>query len=283
MTERPVLVLDSGIGGLPYVSAARQLLPERRFVYVADHAGFPYGEQAPERLRSMLLELVGRSIERENPTAVLVACNTASVVALEALRRAYPAPFVGVVPAVKPAAAASRSRRIGVLATARTVEAHYLRELVGQFARDAVVTAVAAGEIVRLVEEGSGNPSPERVRQVVGPAVARLRQARVDIVVLGCTHFVYLLQQLEELLGPDVTVIDSREGVVRRLQRVVEAGEAVAAGDGEPPGAHAASEVPGAPGAPEAHAADCFYTTGAVSSGLTTLARQFGFAEVQQL
>ena len=265
MAERSVLVLDSGIGGLPYVAAARPLLPQCRFVYAADHAAFPYGEKPPRELSAHLLELVGRIIERENPAAVLLACNTASVVALDALRRAYATPFVGVVPAVKPAAASSRSRRIGVLATTRTVEARYLEDLVGRFAGDAVVTSVAAGEIVRLVETCFGDPPPERVAAAVGPAVARLRDARADTVVLGCTHFVFLLPQLRELFGAEVTVIDSRDGVARRLQHVVEQVEHVAdasSGAGE---------------------SDRFYTTGVTGKRLESLARRFGFAEVCRL
>lgn len=264
MAEHPILVLDSGIGGLPYVSAVRSLMPAARFSYVADHAGFPYGERDPADLRYRLLQLTERLIEREHPALVLLACNTASVVALDALRERFALPFVGVVPAVKPAASHSRTRRIGVLATARTVEERYLHDLVQQFAGECAVVTQAAGEIVRLVEQSHGELSPQAVRRCVGKAVGCLVEAGVDTVVLGCTHFIYLLEELQQLFGPGVTVIDSREGVARQVQRV--AGTHCSAGRGG-----------------LAEGADRFYTTGSSSAALQSLAAQFGFDKVLEL
>ena len=264
MAEQPILVLDSGIGGLPYVSAVRSLIPAASFTYVADHANFPYGERDPADLCQRLLQLTARLIERERPALVLLACNTASVVALDALRTRFALPFVGVVPAVKPAVHHSRTRRIGVLATARTVEERYLRDLVQQFAGECVVVTEAAGEIVRLVEESYGAPAPEEVRRCVGKAVGCLVEAGVDTVVLGCTHFIYLLEELQQLFGPGVTVIDSREGVARQVQRVDR------------------NQNSGGRSALSADA-DRFYTTGSCSAALQSLAARFGFGEVLEL
>ncbi|TVQ40763.1 MAG: glutamate racemase [Spirochaetaceae bacterium] len=265
MTDRPVLVLDSGIGGLPYVAAVRELLPAADIVYLADHAVFPYGEQDPETLCRHLLRLVAMLIERHQPAAVLLACNTASVVALAALRERFSVPFVGVVPAVKPAAVRTITRRIGVLATARTVKEHYLHDLVHRFAGQCVVTSVAAGAVVRLVEQCYGAPGADAVERAVRSAVGQLLHARVDTVVLGCTHFTFLIDQLRQLFGPTVSLIDSRDGVARQVQRVVQRN-----GDN-------ARFAPRQPGS------DRFLTSGTRTAELETLVRRYGFAEVRTL
>ncbi len=256
MRNRPVAVFDSGIGGLTYLPSAMALLPDTPFVYVADHANFPYGATDPDLLRDRVASLVRRIIDRESPCAVLVACNTASVVALADLRSRFSIPFVGVVPAVKPAASLSRNRRIGVLATTRTVEERYLADLVAQFAGHCSVTTVAAGELVTLVENHLGEPPADAAEAVLAPAVQRLRDAAVDTVVLGCTHFIYLLDELRERFGPSVEVVDSREGVARRLAAVV------------------GSAAPG--GVVKAHR---FYSTAAGTRGLSRLAARFALAD----
>jgi glutamate racemase len=265
MGDTLVAVFDSGIGGLPYVTTARALDSAVRFVYVADHANFPYGTRSPDDLRSRIISLVQRIIEKEEPRAILVACNTASVVALAALRERFDIPFVGVVPAVKPAASQSRNRRIGVLATTRTVQERYLAFLVEQFAGQCTVTTVAAGEIVDLVEKSYGSPDRDAVERVVLPAVHRLLAAEVDTVVLGCTHFIFLIDQLQQLFGPSVSVIDSRQGVARRLLQVIFENRSD-------------RERPTTPQHPHR-----FYTTGALTTQLETLSRKYGFDEAAEL
>ena len=134
MTPEPVAFLDSGVGGLPYLAHARKHLHSERFVYVADRENFPYGEKSRTAIIAAALSVAGRLLEREHPRLVVVACNTMSVVALADLRARFPVPFVGVVPAVKPAASLSRRKRVGVLATRQTVEGDYLRNLIVQHA-----------------------------------------------------------------------------------------------------------------------------------------------------
>ncbi len=219
--DRPVLFLDSGVGGLPYLSAAAAEFPNERFIYLADRRNFPYGERAPEEVQRAILAAAGAAVAAFRPKVSVVACNTASVVALDALRAEYAIPFVGVVPAVKPAAEQSRSGRIGVLATARTVEDRYLLGLIERFAADCYVLSVAGGDIVTFVERRYFVSQAVERRTVVQEAARRLREARIDTVVLGCTHFLHVERELAEALGPDIRVIDSRAGVTRRLGTVL--------------------------------------------------------------
>lgn len=232
MTDRPIAFFDSGIGGLPYYERAAERLPAERFVYLADTAGFPYGEKTLRDLERIVVAAVGRLIAAVNPRAVVIACNTASVVALDALRRTYgDVPFVGVVPAVKPAAQRSRNRSIALFATARTVADRYTDSLIGEFAADCRVARVADGALVRFVERHIFTADAEQRRAAVASAAAALTGARspdgtlsgaqVDVVVLGCTHFVYLAKEIGEALGEGVQVLDSRDGVCRQLERIV--------------------------------------------------------------
>jgi glutamate racemase len=213
--------LDSGAGGLPYLDLARRNLPGERFVYVADRAHFPYGEKLAAEIREAVVDTMDRLWRTDPPKTAVVACNTASVVALDALRRRFPIPFVGVVPAIKPAAERSASKRIGVWATEKTLQEGYVDDLVHRFAADCVVTRVPGRDIVRFVENGFLEASAEERRACVAGAARTFSEAHVDQVVLGCTHFIHLAAELEAALGPTARVVDSREGVCRQLLRVL--------------------------------------------------------------
>lgn len=243
MSERPIAFLDSGIGGVPYLLACRRELPAERYVYYADNAHFPYGERSTDELRSIVVETAGRLIEREHPRLIVVACNTASVVALEHLRESFAVPFVGVVPAIKPAAEEVGDGSIGVLATSRTVEDAYVSMLIRRFARDNDVRLVAAGGLVQLVEERLGSIEPSELSLVLREPVRELRDSGVRAVVLGCTHFIHVRDRIEELLGPEIRIVDSVEGVTRQTMRIAGqiTGETAEAGPqeasaGTPPG-----------------------------------------------
>lgn len=214
MTSRPVAVLDSGIGGLPYLAWLQEHLPSETLVYAADTAGFPYGEKTPDEVRATVLRLARAFQRRYNPKLLLVACNTASVLALDVLRAELPVPVVGVVPAVKTAAALGTGT-LAVLATPRTVEDGYWERLVEAYAPGRPVRGFAAPDLVRLVEEGG-----DREALLAGWA-RTLRQAGADAVVLGCTHYLHLSEDLKRHLGPGVSVVDSRDGVGRRVGQVL--------------------------------------------------------------
>lgn len=222
MNDRPVAFLDSGVGGLPYLAWARERLPAERFVYLADRANFPYGPKSPADVLRAVVSAVESLLRIVNPKAIVIACNTATVVALAELRRSFPAvPFVGVVPAVKPASEHSAHRRIGVLATRRTVEDPYLVNLIETWASDCLVVKVAGGDIVEFVEKRYLH-APKRERfEVFRDAVEAFGSSGVDSVVLGCTHFLFLHDEIRESLPAGVEIIDSREGVGRQLMRVL--------------------------------------------------------------
>jgi glutamate racemase len=161
-------------------------------------------------------------IEREHPRLVVVACNTASVVALGALRGKFRLPFVGVVPAVKPAAALSKRRRVGVLATRRTVEGEYLRSLIQAHASGCTVVSLPAAGLVEFVEEDMERCTPEEKTARVRTEVERFREAGIDALVLGCTHFLHLEPEFRHLLSHEgIALVDSRSGVARQVQRLL--------------------------------------------------------------
>jgi glutamate racemase len=218
MMSRPVAILDSGIGGLPYLSWLQEHLPLESLVYVADAAAFPYGEKTPDQVRATVVALGRALVERYDAKLLLVACNTASVLALDAVRAALSIPVVGVVPAVKTAAGLGTGT-LGVLATPRTLEDGYWEALVAQFAPGRRVKGFAAPDLVRLVEEGA--PAAHR-ESLLADWARRLQGEGVDSVVLGCTHYLHLAGDLQRLLGPGVSVVDSRDGVGRRVASVLE-------------------------------------------------------------
>lgn len=226
---RPLAFFDSGIGGLPYLEVAKRLMPGERYLYLADRAGFPYGDKSPAAVAELALKAVAELRRAFDPKAVVVACNTASAVALAELRAANPGfPIVGTVPAVKPAAASSRAKRVGVVATARTAADPYLAELIRRWAADCAVTVRGDQGLVAFVEDRWLEAGREERLAAARPAVEAMIAAGADAIVLGCTHFLYLAPEFAELAGPGVRVVDSRDGVAAQLRRVVSAGPGLA-------------------------------------------------------
>jgi glutamate racemase len=219
-TNPPIGFLDSGIGGLPYLDRARELLPHERFVYLADREHFPYGTRTRDEIRSIVIGAVTTLVNAAHPKLFVVACNTASVVSLAELRATFSLPFVGVVPAIKPAGEAVHGGKIGVLATERTVEDPYLTNLQREFAPDSRLVQVPAGELVQIIESRLAVASKEEILSVLQPAADLLLAESVDTVVLGCTHFVHIGNELRELLARAVPVLDSVDGVARQVARV---------------------------------------------------------------
>ena len=217
--EGGIAVIDSGAGGLPYLSACRRHLAASRFIYFADTKHYPYGEKSADQIIDHVTIVVERLIKEYSPTAFVVACNTASVVALESLRQRFSTPFVGVVPAVKKAAEVSTNRRIGLLATNRTVLDRYTDELILQFAEECHVERVSDEEIVNFVEHQILESDVESRMRAIESAVSRFVSTSIDTLVLGCTHFVFVANEFRSRM-PDLRVVDSREGVARQLARV---------------------------------------------------------------
>ncbi len=225
MNNAPIVFFDSGIGGIPYLDFTRNLLPEETFVYFADRANFPYGEKTPELVRKLVADAMRRLIRATDPKIIVIACNTASVLALSHVRSLFPLPFVGVVPAVKPAAQKSRKKRIGVLATSRTVEGSYLSELIERHATGCDVVRVAGSDIVDFIENRFFQACDDEIAEAIRNAVETFKNADVDKVVLGCTHFLFIADHIARALGPDIEIIDSVEGVAKQVVRILDSGD----------------------------------------------------------
>jgi glutamate racemase len=216
--ESPLLFFDSGVGGLSVLGPTRALLPTAPIVYVADSAGFPYGKKSDAELASRVPALLGRLVERFRPRLAVIACNTASTIALDHARAALDLPIVGTVPAIKPAAEISRSRVIGVLGTEATVRQPYVDDLAARFAADCTIIRHGSPELVELAEAKlAGEPvSADAVRAAARPMFDAPEGNRIDTVVLACTHFPLLQDELV-IAFPGVSYVDGGPGIARRI------------------------------------------------------------------
>lgn len=220
---KPILVFDSGIGGLTVLREARVLMPERGFVYVADDDGFPYGSWEEGALKERILRLFAGFLAEHQPEICVVACNTAFTLAGAALREAFPAmTFVGTVPAIKPAAERTRSGLVSVLATPGTVKRAYTRELIQSFASQCHVRLVGSENLARMAEAYiRGEPvSDEQVRAEIAPCFIEQDGRRTDIVVLACTHYPFMANLFRKLAPWPVDWLDPAEAIARQARRL---------------------------------------------------------------
>jgi glutamate racemase len=214
-----ILVFDSGLGGLSVYREVVTLCPAARYVYLADDAGFPYGGRRDEEIVQRVCEVMENAIARYAPGCVVIACNTASTLVLPHLRARFSVPFVGTVPAIKPAAAKSRSGRIAVLATPGTIGRDYTRELIAKFAGTCRVDLVGASRLAALVEdELTGVPvSDADLLAEIEPCFRDGDGAATDIVVLACTHYPLLVERLAKLAPWPVDWLDPAPAIARRV------------------------------------------------------------------
>jgi glutamate racemase len=224
MSSGPVLVFDSGVGGLSVLKALRAALPAQRFVYIADDAAFPYGDWPETDLHDHIVELLGELIAEQQPCAVVIACNTASTLVLPTLRQRHAVPFVGTVPAIKPAAAATKSGVVAVLATPGTMKRDYTRGLIREFAASCHVRLVGAPDLAALAEAHMRGAPADRaaIRGQVEPCFIEVEGRRTDIVVLACTHYPFLADLFVELAPWPVEWLDPAPAIARRLLTVLE-------------------------------------------------------------
>lgn len=226
----PVGVFDSGVGGLTILRDLLRELPGERFVYFGDTGNCPYGVREEEEIQRLALSGARLLLER-GAKSIVVACNTASVSALAELRAAYSVPFVGVVPAVKPAAERTRAGTVGIAATEASARGTYLKRLIADHANGVRVVAQGCPDLVTLAEAGTldGPEAEAAVRAYVQPML----DAGIDVLVLGCTHFPAMRAVFERVAGPHVEVIDSGAAVARQARRVLVRHALLAAPDGE--------------------------------------------------
>ena len=217
-SARPLLVFDSGVGGLSVLGAIRALLPTAALVYAADSAGYPYGTKSPAEIEARVPALLGRLAERFDPELIVIACNTASTIALDAVRAALDLPVVGTVPAIKPAALLSKSRTIGVLGTEATVRQPYVDRLSAEFAADCTVLRHGSAELVDLAEAKlRGERVDTKVcARALGGLFGQPGGERIDTIVLACTHFPLVGDELAAAAPRPVRFVDGKEGIARR-------------------------------------------------------------------
>lgn len=215
---RPLLIFDSGIGGLSVLGPIRALLPYAPIVYAADSAGYPYGTRRAAEIEARVPAVLGRLAERFDPQLVVIACNTASTIALDAARFALDLPVVGTVPAIKPAAAQSKTRAIGVLGTEVTVLQPYLDRLIEEFAADCTVVRHGSAELVDLAESKLRGEAtdPLAFRRILDTLFAQPGGEQVDTIVLACTHFPLVEEELAAASSRPVRFVDGKEGIARR-------------------------------------------------------------------
>ena len=221
-----ILVFDSGLGGLTVLREIVQARPDAHYVYVADDAFFPYGHHGEDEIVARVVPLIGELISAHRPNLVVIACNTASTLVMSHLRERYGVPFVGTVPAIKPACATSKTKRVSVLGTRGTVQREYTKGLIRDFAQGCEVTLVGSAELASLAETALGGG-------VVGDAeiLAELRPCfvgaddsatRTDAIVLACTHYPLLLDRMARLAPWPVEWIDPAPAIARRVTSLLD-------------------------------------------------------------
>jgi glutamate racemase len=218
-----ILVFDSGLGGLTVFREIARARPDAAFIYIADDAFFPYGAHNEDALVARVVPLMGELIEAHKPDLIVIACNTASTLVLSHLRARYKVPFVGTVPAIKPACAASKTKRVSVLGTEATVKREYTRKLIADFGQGCDVKLVGSAQLARLAE-GALRAEPVADADIAAeimPCFVDEGGRRTDTVVLACTHYPLLLDRLERLAPWPVAWIDPAPAIARRVSELL--------------------------------------------------------------
>ena len=215
-----ILVFDSGVGGLSILQALQQALPACEYIYASDNEAFPYGTKSANFLIERVHTVLQALIEKTRPDLIVVACNTASTLVLSRIRQHFTIPIVGVVPAIKPAAMQSKTKVIGLLATPGTVARSYTKELINEFANDCEVVSVGSAKLVTLVEQTlRGAPPPlEKLSSILKPL---FDNKQLDTIVLACTHFPLIKEQLIIASPRPVNWVDSGEAIARRVSSLL--------------------------------------------------------------
>lgn len=222
--DQPLLILDSGVGGLSVLKEIRALLPNAPVVYAADNAFYPYGTKSTAEIEARVPALLGRLAERYDPALIVIACNTASTIALDPVRAALRVPIVGTVPAIKPASLLSKTRAIGVLGTDATIVQPYVDRLAADFASDCLVVRHGSAELVDLAEAKLRGEAtdPAAYARILAGLLSRPGGDRIDTVVLACTHFPLVEQELAAAAPRALAFVHGGPGIARRVAHLVE-------------------------------------------------------------
>lgn len=214
----PIGIFDSGIGGTSIWKEIHQLMPQENCLYLADSANAPYGKKSKTAITQLCLKNTDFLLE-QGAKIIVVACNTATTNAIDYLRKNYKVPFIGIEPAIKPAALKTKTKSIGILATQGTLSSTLFAKTSEEFTRDIQLTEVVGTGLVELLEAGS--PAKRDLISLLTKYMAPMIQANIDYLVLGCSHYPYLLPYLKELLPENVTIIDSGDAVARQTKQIL--------------------------------------------------------------
>jgi len=220
----PILLFDSGVGGLSVLAEVRKLLPDAPIIYAADNAGLPYGGKSEAEIAARVCGLLGRMAERFRPRLICIACNTASTIALGMVRDVLHIPIVGTVPAIKPAAALTKSGVIGLLGTEATIRQGYVDRLEAEFAADKLLLRSAAPELVIAAEAKLRGQivDADIYRRAAQGLCNQPGGEKIDTVVLACTHFPLVKAELAAAFGPAVSFVDGAAGIARRIAHLIQ-------------------------------------------------------------
>lgn len=225
MINNPIGILDSGLGGLTVWKEIVRLLPHESTVYIADSQNAPYGAKSEEDIYHLSKKLI-EFLLTKNVKLIVIACNTITVSSLDKLRNDYPdIPIVGTVPVVKTAVERTKNNRIGILSTTRTATSTYQQNLINEFAGECKVFVHGTDELVPLIEKGE--MEGERITLALKKVLAEFQKEQVDTIALGCTHFPFLREEMQKILGPNVTLLDSGGAIARQVKRVLEHNQAL--------------------------------------------------------
>ncbi len=216
---RPIGIFDSGVGGTSIWKEIHQLLPNERTIYLSDSKNAPYGIKTQEEIIRLSIKNTEKLLAM-NCKIIVVACNTATTNAIKVLRSSYELPFIGIEPAIKPAALKSSNKAIGILATRGTLTSELFTKTSEIYARDINVIEVEGNGLVELIESGKKDSKEAEIllKQLLKPMLA----AEIDYLVLGCSHYPYLIPQLQKILPENVKIIDSGEAVAKQTKAVLE-------------------------------------------------------------
>ncbi len=225
VVHQPIIVVfDSGLGGITVYRQLKKMMPKARYIYVADNAAFPYGAWEEGALSARILEVMSQIIERYNPDLLVIACNTASTIALSALRQKFSMPVVGTVPAIKVAAENTKSKMFSVLATEGTVKRQYTHDLIAQFASDCHVSLVGSASLAQAAEQKMRGEVVDiaQIRAMISTCFVSHEGRKTDYIALACTHFPLLLEELEQAALWPVHFIDPAQAIARQVSCLLE-------------------------------------------------------------
>lgn len=215
--------LDSGTGGIPYMLYLKKKAPFAKCVYLGDTINFPYGEKTPDEICKCAKSACEKLIKNFSPTAIVIACNTISVTALDELRKTFPnTAFVGTVPAIKLAAEVSKNHRIGLLATNQSVNNPYTDKLIADFAQNCYVAKLGEPKLIEFIEKSLFTATENEIKNAILPSLDFFKKGNVDTIILGCTHFLHISDKIAKYAGNEIKIVDSREGVTNQALRILE-------------------------------------------------------------